>query len=187
MYSESNHIYTNRGIYSVYDLYVLSQNNLLNTIQFMTFDLTTYTYKFVNATAMTVTEKITDIYETVFYDLYSDRNIVINVTSDSVIYQFDLVNMTKNKYLGANKLKVNQYMQSLTPEELKLTANSIQNMINFSVNMPNISLGDSLVRFTSKTYKNQELVYNILGEDNKPLPIFIGQAVNSFYNFVLMS
>lgn len=187
MYSESNHIYTNRGVYSVYDLYVLKQNEAFDTIKFMTFNTDTYEYSFVNGADITVTEDDISIQEVVFYDLHSEKNIVVNLTNDTNIYQFDLVNMDKRAYLSTNKLKVNQYLQSTDKELLHLGPKPIETMLNYSVNMPNISLGDTLVRYTSKVYKSKEKVYNIIDNEGNNLPIFIGQAVNSFYNFVLIS
>lgn len=186
MYSESNHIYTNKGLYSVYDVYNAKLNNELNDLQFMSFDIDKYEYKFVHASDMIISNDLLSVYEVVFYDLYSDMNILINITDDTKIFQFDLVDMPNKKYLSANKLKVNQYLQKTPAIDLKFGSKQIKELIDFSVNMPNISLGDSLVRYTSRRFNGTENMYTLIDENNRSIPIFIGQAVLSFYNFVLV-
>lgn len=193
MYSEYNHIYTNKGIYSVYDLYDLKMNDKLDTIKVMSYDLLEHTYYFADIYDVLVSEDEQNIYEIRFDDIYSDKVSIVNATGDMLIYQYDIVSTDITDYLQKNKVKVNQYIQAVNTSSVALALNlnfkttSINSLINFSNNMPNICLGDTLLKYVSKTLKHLEVGYRIIDSNNNDIPLFIGQSVNAFYNFILTS
>lgn len=191
MLSESNHIYTNKGIYSVYDLYCLKTSNKLDTIKLMSFDLNSLTYIFVDVNDMTFSDTVDyNIYELEFYDMYSDKVSVVNATIDSIIYRYNVLKLDDD-YLDTKKVKVNQYLNTVSSNNdlsssLHFGPVSVDTLIDFSVKMPNISLGDTIIKFSSKTFKQKEPAYRILDASGNDIPIFVGQAINAFYNFVLI-
>lgn len=190
MYSEYNHIYTNKGIYSMYDLYTLKINNALSTIKVMSYDVVNHLYKFVDVSNMTVSTELYDIYEIQFSDIYSDKISTVNGSGELYIYQYDVIK-TDDDTIQSKKIKVNQYINYvlstiLIAEHLQFAPKKIQTLTNFAVIMPNISLGDTVIKFRTKNLKGKEPVYRILDATGNNIPIFVGQSVNAFYNFVLM-
>lgn len=188
-YSETNHLYTNKGIYSVYDLYVLSQNGELDTIKLMSFDTDLLEYKFVDIDRVIFSEEEFDVYEIAFNDLFTDKVSTINGTGNLCIYQYDTPVIEEfYDYLEKNRIKVNQYMNlagGSSAPALHFGKKNMFELVNYSVNMPNISLGDSMIKYFTKILRHREQVYVFLGENDKTIPLFIGQATNSYYNFIL--
>lgn len=189
MYSESNHIYTNKGIYSVYDLYNLKLNNLLNTIKLMSYDTINHLYQFIDIGDITLTDIEYSVYEISFVDILSEGRLVIYATNDINIYQFNTL-VIEDDYLQTKKVKVNQYIQNVLSQNLNDSLHfcpvAIDTLVNYSVHMPNISLGDNLIKFEKSIYKSMEKCYNIIDADGNKIPLFMGQAINAFYNFVLV-
>lgn len=191
MLSESNHIYTNKGIYSIYDLYTLKTSNTLDTIKVMSFDFTNLTYVFKDVKDVIYSDNTEyNIYELEFYDVYSDKVSIVNATIDSIIYRYNILKLDDD-YLDTKRVKVNQYLNivnnnPILADNLHLGPVVVDTLIDFSVKMPNISLGDTVIKFSCKVFKQKEPVYRIIGIDDNDIPIFVGQAVNAFYNFVLV-
>jgi len=92
MLNVNNYIYTNKGIYSLTNLLEL-YNASAEMPKVMTFDTveaspTIFEYSFVEVDNILETSDV-DIYECKFLDIYSNRNITLNCSADTQIFQYN--------------------------------------------------------------------------------------------------
>jgi hypothetical protein len=193
MLSQINYIYTNNGIYTVNELYTqctayntaIAANAEQTTVtkpSIITFDTDLLQYKFTSDYTITVTDEdnMVNMYECKFIDGYNNRTVTLNCTSDSQIYQYNI--LVTDKYSLINKnIQVLLYIQNnKTRKKINLGWKSLSELYNYATRMHNICLGDNILKFVSKIYKQPEIGYTI------SVPCFACMTVSTMYNFILI-
>lgn len=194
MISVNNYVYTNKGIYSVGELYDLYTKSLIpaNGIvmpEVMTYNINTFNYIFtdINKVVKTETkENFVDMYEVRMLDIFSNRNITINCNEDTQLLQYNVIltdiNPIEKRFIG-----VNRYLDgNKSRSKINIGWKSISDMYNYATKMPCIGLGDTIIRYMNKLYKKKEPGYAILDSANQQIPIFVCMNSSTFYNFVLI-
>lgn len=196
MLSQTNYIFTNYGILTMDELFTqyttyttaydkaVANNTTTTEIKpaLMTFDTTNYNYNFTTDYTITETDEnnMVDIYECKFLDGYTNRNITLNCTRDTQIYQYNVLN-TENSSLINKNIQVLQYIKNnKRRKKINLGWKSLSELYNYATKMHNICLGDNLVKFISKIYKQPEIGYTI------SVPCFASMTISTFYNFILV-
>lgn len=196
MLSQTNYIFTNYGILTMDELFTqyttyttaydeaVANNTTTAEIKpaLMTFDTTNYNYNFTTDYTITETDEnnMVDIYECKFLDGYTNRNITLNCTRDTQIYQYNVLN-TENSSIINKNIQVLQYIKNnKRRKKINLGWKSLSELYNYATKMHNICLGDNLVKFISKIYKQPEIGYTI------SVPCFASMTISTFYNFILI-
>lgn len=183
MLNVSNYIYTENGILSVNDLLSLQESGLpLPNV--LTFDTDNLMYKFTPIDTL-VENTDTDIYEVRFIDVFSNRNIIINVTLDTEIFQYNIIR-TDNYSIFNKHYQILRYLKAnIDRSTLNMRWAPISSLPNYATKSPNLCLGDTLVKFSAKIYKNKEVSYDIRYNNTK-VPVFATLTKSTIFNFILL-
>lgn len=193
MLSCNNYIYTNIGIVTVDSLYKLYKNNEELPL-LLTFDTTTYTFSFTNIAKVIRQPEVinnnannyVDIYDCNFVDIYSTRNVKLNCTKDTQIFQYNTLQTDNSPIINKNIQVISYLKNNSTKTKLNAGWKIINNLYNYSTHMCNLCLGDTVMRYVSKCFKEREVGYSILNNNNESIPLFASMTKSTFYNFVFI-
>lgn len=183
MITANNFIYTEKGLYSVLDF--LSAFNLKASVpKVMSFNEVDLCYEFREIDEI---EEI-DIYETYelkFVDIFSTRNIILNSTNEAEILQYNIFH-TEYDSLVNKSFQVLKFINSNSDnDKLHLEWKTVKNLFNYANKSPNISLGDTIIKFVAKRLLEPTTLYSFKYEDEK-VPIFSLMTRTTHSNFILI-
>jgi hypothetical protein len=189
MLNINNYIYTNKGIYSIANLLEL-YNASAELPKVMTFDTveaspTIFEYSFVDIDNILETDNV-DIYECKFLDIYSNRNITLNCSFDTQIFQYNTLLTDVDPIINKNFQVIRYLNSNITRTKLTPQWTAISTLINYGTKMTNICLGDTVMKFSNRLYLNKEKAYSFRLSDNSVIPIFASLSNSTYYNFVLV-
>ncbi len=189
MLSINNYIYTNKGIYSLTNLLEL-YNTSAKMPKVMTFDTdetssTQFEYSFVEVDSILESDNV-DIYECKFLDIYSNRNITVNCSGDTQIFQYNTILTDCDPIINKNFQVVRYLNSNITKMKLLPQWKTILSLINYGTKTPNICLGDTVMKFSSRRFINKEKAYSFRTTDNSIIPVFACLSNSTYYNFVLV-
>lgn len=188
MLSVNNYVFTEKGILSISNLLELQEDGLpLPKVLSLDTNSESDTYlQYLFETIDEISEEEDkDIYEIRFVDVYSSRNVIINCTNDSEILQYNALDTEDDPIINKN-FQVLKYLNSnLTRTKLLIRWELISDLFNYANKSPNISLGDTVVKFSNKYFRFKEPAYNILCSALK-IPVFASISKSSYWNFILI-
>lgn len=184
MITINNYLYTNKGIISIQDLY----NDFENESELplvMTFNTASLLYEFVEVANIVKTDDV-DIYECKFNDIYSSRTVVLNAAKESEILQYNTLQTENSPIINKNFQVVKYLTANITRSKLFLGWKALSELTNYANKSCNIGLGDTVLRFNNKVYKQKDSVYEFFNASEEKIPVFACLAVQTYYNFVLI-
>lgn len=189
MLNVNNYIYTNKGIYSLTNLLEL-YNASVEMPKVMTFDTveaspTIFEYSFVEVDNILETNDV-DIYECKFLDIYSNRNITLNCSADTQIFQYNTLLTDYDPIINKNFQVIRYLNSNITRTKLLPQWNALSTMINYGTKMPNICLGDTVMKFSNRIFMNKEKAYSLRASNDSVIPVFASLSNSTYYNFVLV-
>lgn len=189
MLSYNNYIHTDRGVMSIEDIYKLYEAELplpnLMTCNTNILNANYLTFSFVPIHAITITNDL-NMFECKFYDQFLCRTISLNCCNNTMIYRYNVIStdinaISNSNYGIINYIKANINNTRLSPEWIL-----INNMVNYATKSPNICLGDTILRFLTKIYRNTEKGYSFIDSEGAVIPVFAGLTKSAHYNFILV-
>ena len=101
-----------------------------------------------------------ETYETKFHDLYTNRTSICHLGKTSELFVYNVLDTDNNPIIGRN-IQIVRYLRSnIKRPKLGLGWRGIHTLQNYANKLPNIALGDSLVKYVTKYYRSQnEPVY----------------------------
>lgn len=188
MLNVNNYIYTEAGIFSVNDLLNLQKNNVLLP-KVLTFNTdkesSNYlTYYFTDINEIEEIPKV-DIYEVRFVDVFSSRNIILNISADTEIFQYNVLQTEDHPIINKNYQVIQYLKANIMRTKLNLKWIPIAELTNYANKSPNICMGDTVVKFSHKVFKNNESAYCIKFNSNV-VPVFAALSKSTHFNFVLV-
>ncbi len=189
MITINNYIYTNKGILSLAKL-LQFQTDGVTLPKVMTFDTvdqspTQFTYYFTDLDNILETTDV-DIYETRFFDIKSNRTVILNCTSDTEIFQYNTLQTDVDPIINVN-VGVSQYLISnLSRTRLYPQWKALSTLVNYGNKMCNINLGDTTLRYSNKILMQKENGYVFRDSNNAIIPVFAGMSNYVYHNFVLI-
>ena len=184
MITINNYIYTNKGIVSVQDIF----NDFQNTVELpsvMSFNDTSLEYEFVEVASIVKTDDV-DAYECKFNDIYSSRTLVLNAAKESEILQYNTLQTENSPIINKNFQVVKYLTANTSRSKLFLGWKALSELTNYANKSCNIGLGDTVLRFNNKMYKQKDSVYEFFNASEEKIPVFACLAVQTYYNFVLI-
>lgn len=188
MLNVNNYVYTEEGLLSINDLLNLQKNNILlpKVLTFNT-DKTSpnyLTYYFTDIDE--IEENIgTNIYEIRFVDVFSSRNIIVNATADTEIFQYNILQTDDHPIINKNYQVIQYLKANILRTKLNLRWIPLFKLTNYANKSPNISIGDTIVKFSHKIFKNTENSYSIKF-NSLTVPVFVALTKSTHFNFVLV-
>lgn len=185
MLSINNFVYTDKGIFSIQNLITAQEND--NLPKLMTYNTTNFNY-FFNEDSYIIEEIVDiDIYEIKFVDVFTTRNITMYTDKNTEIFQYNLI-QTDNDSIVNKNFQVGKYLQgNITKPRLLPRWEIISDLTNYANKSPNIGLGDTVIKFVSKMFKEKTNGYLIkFTSNNLPVPLFASINRSSQFNFVLI-
>lgn len=182
MLTSSNYIYTSKGIYTI-DEYIAAFNNEVAP-NIITFNEDLLEYEFISIDEI---EEIDDkiIFEATFVDLYSTRNVTINLADCAEILQYNILHTNLNPIINKT-YQVIRYLESNKNEpRIHIQWKEIKSLLNYSNKCPNITLGDTLSKFVHRDLINSSKVYSFKKLGVK-IPIFASLSKTTHSNFILI-
>ena len=183
MITNANYIYTAKGFYTVQE-YIDSL--VLNEAP-KVFSFNEDTLEYILSPIDEVEESTTLIntFEVKFSDVYSSRNIIVNVGEEAEILQYNIIHTEKFPILD-KKFQIIKYLEAnKTNERIHFGWKKITTLFNYSNKCPNITLGDTLVKFVNRILIEPEKIYSFKFEGNT-IPIFTSLTKTTHSNFILL-
>lgn len=188
MLNVNNYVYTEVGILSVSDLLSLQESGtLLPKVLTFNTDVESPNYLSYYFTEVDQVEESTDrdIYEVRFVDVFSSRNVVLNATNDSEIFQYNILQTEYNPIINKN-YQVIKYLRANTfRSKLNLGWVTLSSLTNYANKSPNVCIGDTVVKFSSRVFKNIENAYSIRFNESV-VPVFASLTKSTHFNFILI-
>ena len=143
MLNVNNYIYTEAGIFSVNDLLNLQKNNVLLP-KVLTFNTdkesSNYlTYYFTDINEIEEIPKV-DIYEVRFVDVFSSRNIILNISDDTEIFQYNVLQTEDHPIINKNYQVIQYLKANIMRTKLNLKWIPIAELTNYANKSPNICM-----------------------------------------------
>jgi len=184
MITINNYIYTNKGIVSVQDIF----NDFENVVELplvMSFNTTSFTYEFVEIANIVKTDNI-DSYECKFNDIYSSRTASLVAAKESEILQYNTLQTDNSPIINKNFQVLKYLNDNADRSKLFLGWRALSELTNYANKSCNIGLGDTVIRFNNKVYKQKDSVYEFFDFSEEKIPVFASLSVQTYYNFVLI-
>lgn len=187
MLSVNNYVYTEVGLLSISDLLSL-QKNSLPLPKVLTFNTDTASPNYLTYYFTEVDEVVestnTDVYEVRFVDVFSSRNIILNATNDTEIFQYNVLQTEDYPVINKNYQVVRYLKANLLRAKLNLRWVAVENLTNFANKSPNVCIGDTVVKFSHKVFRGKESSYSVKF-NSSPVPVFAALTKSTHFNFVL--
>lgn len=188
MISINNYVYTDRGILSVQDLLDIQTagGQLPKLMRYRTNITAGETYSYHFDTFDTIVEvEDQEIYELKFVDVMSMRNITLNATKTSSIYQYNVIQTEMdgiiNKNFQVTKFLISNYQKTKLLPRWEM----ISNLTNYANKSPNIGLGDTIIKYVSKVFIGNSKAY-VFHKVGDPIETFCSLTRSTHFNFVLI-
>lgn len=185
MLSINNFVYTDQGIMSIQDLLDAQIKGTLPKLMSYDEENSKYFFDLVPFKIEEIAD--IDIYELKFVDVFTTRNITMYASKTSQIYQYNLIQTETDSLVNKN-FQVGKYLQSnMQRPKLLPRWETITDLTNYANKSPNIGLGDTIIKFISKMYKETTNGYSIKYIDGgSPVPLFASINRSSQFNFILI-